>query len=220
MKNNIILFTFILFSTLCFAQEADNKWNAGLGFNNSKLSKYSSGRVLSFNPYFSKQLSKRLDVGLSYLFSHTISIQSNRSNWFDGGYQTLSTRTQNNYEHSISFFPRYKLIYRKKFSLDLTSRLGYLKDKRTSERRDESFRMPAYILSSSANFNVFSGKLIIGLNYDLNSKLRIRISKSILSYDRALGRKKNYFYRVNGYKYFSLDFLEFKPIYLGLEYRF
>ncbi len=210
MKKNIITLSLILLSVICFAQEMESKWYAGLSstFNQSFLITELDGswgtlevesidRSVFVSPYIGRKILKRYDVGFAYelLWSSTLN-----------EYPELASSTQTTtIAHTVSYFNRFKLIHRKRFSLDLMGFMGIVQQR--IKVNHESAQSPNSFESISPWEIAISGRGTLGVNYDLGSKWRIRLAKDFLEYWQDDLHEFKFLYKLDA-------------IYFVVEYRF
>lgn len=213
MKKNIITLSLILLSVVCFAQEMESKWYAGLSskFKHSSISSKTDyflnndtklvKNSVFVSPYIARKISKHLDVGVSYELFRRKSLRE--FTWFSpSSYNNKITA------HTVSYFNRLKLIQRKRLSLDLMGFVGLVQQRR---KRDEVNHITGNRFDSVSPWErAISGRGTIGVNYDLGTKWRIRLAKDFLEYGQ------DNFDGINEFTFLHL----LDSVYFVVEYRF
>ena len=112
------------------------------------------------------------------------------------------------------------MIYRRKFSLDLSAQMGLLQTRHKQQRTFSSAALTGLEYIGPWEDNL-KGRFSLGLNYDLGPKWRIRLAKDILHYDKwiNINFKLDDKFNFEGYHTFTFLYL-LDPVFFGLEYRF
>ena len=213
MKKNIITLSLILLSLVCFAQEMESKWYAGLSstFNQSSIitdlddffnivEVNRIDRSVFVSPYIGRKILKRFDVGFAY--------ELLRSDKLVEYSESASSSQRTTTAHTVSIFNRLELIHKKRFSLDLMGFVGIVEQR--SKVNQESTMLVNSFESVSPWERAISGRGTLGVNYDLGDKWRIRLAKDFLKYGQE---------DFNGYNEFTFLY-NLDTIYFVVEYRF
>lgn len=208
MKKNIITLSLILLSVICFAQEMESKWYAGLSskinqlsitskrWENSRLEVNRVDKDVFMSPYIGRKVLKRFDIGFAYELFRSSRLQE---------YPDLGSNKWKTTAHTVSYFNRLKLIHRKRFSLDLMGFVGFVQQR--NKVTQESTQSQNSFESVSPWERAISGRGTLGVNYDLGSKWRIRLAKDFLEYGQDDLYEFTFLYKLDA-------------IYFVVEYRF